>query len=255
MPDRRHYGETVWLDGRTTAIPRAAPDPALVMSAVARPVCHPATRDDTAADWFRGEYGRALADRVAIPLVEAWSGAPAGELAPTVADKIPEGSSRPSACGPRRSVPHRAVAIGYCGERPQTADVWHVYPEGGVAALCRAVAGELPSDVDPAGRRRSADRRRGDRRGGRVSPTGRASRRPVVSTAPINVCPGPRRGTDALDAFRPFRFRPMIFVNLNCDGEHLLEDVVVWLPGGTPFFRLTEAPQSMPWLAPPRARR
>jgi protoporphyrinogen oxidase len=43
----------------------------------------------------------------------------------------------------------------------------------------------------------------------------------------------------------------MIFVNLRMEGRGLLPDTVMWLPEERfPFFRLTEAPISMPWLAP-----
>ncbi|HXJ30142.1 MAG TPA: hypothetical protein VNG35_05860, partial [Gemmatimonadales bacterium] len=36
------------------------------------------------------------------------------------------------------------------------------------------------------------------------------------------------------------------------DGRGLLPDVVLWIPQARfPFFRVTEAPLSMPWLAPP----
>jgi protoporphyrinogen oxidase len=43
----------------------------------------------------------------------------------------------------------------------------------------------------------------------------------------------------------------MVFVNLRFMGRSLLPDVVTWTPESTfPFFRLTEAPLSMPWLAP-----
>ena len=43
----------------------------------------------------------------------------------------------------------------------------------------------------------------------------------------------------------------MVFVNLRLVGRKLLPDVVTWTPeSGFPFFRLTEAPLSMPWLAP-----
>ncbi len=31
-----------------------------------------------------------------------------------------------------------------------------------------------------------------------------------------------------------------------------MPEVVTWVPSGKPFFRVTEAPQSMPWLAPRR---
>ena len=43
----------------------------------------------------------------------------------------------------------------------------------------------------------------------------------------------------------------MVFVNLRFKGRGLLPDVVTWTPEGEfPFFRLTETPLSMPWLAP-----
>ena len=37
---------------------------------------------------------------------------------------------------------------------------------------------------------------------------------------------------------------------LKLRGRGLLPDVVVWTPKDHPFFRVTEAPMSMPWLAP-----
>ena len=43
----------------------------------------------------------------------------------------------------------------------------------------------------------------------------------------------------------------MIFVNMKFDGRGLLPDTVLWFPENEfPFFRLTEATLSMPWLAP-----
>jgi len=73
----------------------------------------------------------------------------------------------------------------------------------------------------------------------------------VISTAPINVLPRIVEGTDALDQFRAFRFRSMVFVNLRMRGRDLLPDTMTWTPGPQfPFFRLTETPQAMPWLAP-----
>jgi len=43
----------------------------------------------------------------------------------------------------------------------------------------------------------------------------------------------------------------MVFVNLRLRGRGLLSDVVVWTPERVfPFFRLTETPLCMPWLAP-----
>src|SRR6185437_7411589 len=45
----------------------------------------------TAAEWFADMYGERLAREVAIPLVEAWSGAPADRLAPSVGQKFGSG--------------------------------------------------------------------------------------------------------------------------------------------------------------------
>jgi protoporphyrinogen oxidase len=43
----------------------------------------------------------------------------------------------------------------------------------------------------------------------------------------------------------------MVFVNMRFQGRGLLPDVVLWTPESKfPFFRLTETPLSMPWLAP-----
>jgi protoporphyrinogen oxidase len=75
--------------------------------------------------------------------------------------------------------------------------------------------------------------------------------RAVVSTAPVHVLSRLVTGTEALRPLARFRYRPMVFVNLRFRGRHLLPDVVTWTPeSGFPFFRLTEAPLSMPWLAP-----
>jgi protoporphyrinogen oxidase len=73
----------------------------------------------------------------------------------------------------------------------------------------------------------------------------------VVSTAPRHILANLVEGTDALRPFARFRYRPMIFVNLRLNGRGLLPDVVTWTPEKEfPFFRLTETPLSMPWLAP-----
>ena len=47
------------------------------------------------------------------------------------------------------------------------------------------------------------------------------------------------------------RVTSFFLVNIRFTGRHLLPDTVVWFPEKQfPFFRLTEAPISMPWLAP-----
>jgi protoporphyrinogen oxidase len=65
------------------------------------------------------------------------------------------------------------------------------------------------------------------------------------------VLPKLIEGTDALAHLARFRFRPMVLANIRLRGRGLLQDVVLWYPEDTfPFFRITEAPVSMPWLAP-----
>ena len=73
----------------------------------------------------------------------------------------------------------------------------------------------------------------------------------VISTAPISVLPKLIEGTDALEPYRAFQFRGLVLVNLKLHGRGLLPDTMMWFPQGDyPFFRLCEAPLSMPWLAP-----
>ena len=73
----------------------------------------------------------------------------------------------------------------------------------------------------------------------------------VISTAPVNVLPRIVEGTDALEPLAAFRYRPMMFVNLRFSGRAILPDTMVWVPDRSQLsFRLTEAPISMPWLAP-----
>lgn len=247
----RHYGEAVWLDGRSSSYPFGLiRRPHYVLSALAARARR-GSDAATAADWFRAEYGAALADEVALPLVEAWSGAPADELSAAVGAKLPGGIAETIYLKVAAKLSRRAVAIGYCNEQPQSRHVWHVYPERGVSTLCERLAAELGDTIQlesPVERIHvEGDRVVGLRAGG-VDIDATA----VISTAPVNVLPRLVEGTDALDEYRDFRYRPMIFVNLKLEGRDLLPDVVTWLPGdGQLSFRLTEAPQSMPWLAPP----
>src|SRR5262245_42504597 len=73
-----HYGEAVLLDGKAYNYPWGLTrSPRLVASALATRLRK--AEIHSAADWFRHSYGDALAEEVAIPLAEAWSGAPAEE--------------------------------------------------------------------------------------------------------------------------------------------------------------------------------
>lgn len=249
--DVEHYGETVWLDGRGYGYPAGLLRvPRFVRGAITERTKRHAGAPTCAADQFRREYGAPLADEIALPLLEAWSGASATELSAAVADKIPSGIAETVGLTVAARLTHRAVAIGYCREAPQSANVWHVYPEHGISSVCAQLARDVADSVrlnSPVERITVSEGRAvAVRVAGQQVPAAA-----VVSTAPINVLPRLVEGTDVLEPFRAFRFRPMVFVNLRMRGRHLIPDTMTWTPEiQFPFFRLTETPQSMPWLAP-----
>ena len=83
-----------------------------------------------------------MANEIAIPLVEAWSGAPADELAPSVVEKLAGGVVQTAWLKLASRLTRRAVANGYWREKPESARVWHVYPEAGVSVLCEHLAAD-----------------------------------------------------------------------------------------------------------------
>ncbi len=250
----QHYGEVVRLGGEDISYPLGLLGvPRFDLSAAwtrLRDAVRSTASPNDAATWFRHNFGRALADEVALPLLEAWSGQAAERLAPAVGEKLPGGLLETLWLKLAGRLTDRAVAIGYCGALPQSASVWHVYPEHGVGAICARLAEGL-DDAVTLGTRVQRIRVEGGRA---VSVRVEDDELPVsavISTAPIHVLPRLVEGTDALERFARFRFRPMILANLNLEGRHLLSDTVVWLPErGFASYRVTEAPISMPWLAP-----
>ena len=243
------YGEAVQVGDRRYGYPfgllRA---PHYVASALAARLSQPPVRN--AADWFTRNYGAALARDVAIPLAEAWSGASAEDLAPSVGEKMRGGMARSLMLKAAARLTDRAVCIGYSHEMPERPSVYHVYPEGGIARLLEPTAREvgdtirLNAPVEAViveGERVRAVRVRGET----------IAVSAVISTAPVTVLPKLVQGSRRLDHLSAFRYRPMIFVNLRFAGRNLLPDTMLWVPDRSqPFFRLTEAPRSMPWLAP-----
>lgn len=251
--DVRHYGEAVRVRGNTYSYPFGlARSPRFLAGAVRslairiRNGAPPAS----AADWFRAEYGSALADEVAIPLVEAWSGAPGFALAPSVGEKFGGGMAHALLMKAASRVMRRAVAHGYCREQPESVRVWHVYPTGGVSTLCEQLAGALGDAVHLQSPVESIVVESGRVVAVRVNGALQEVAA-VMSTAPVHILSSLVTGTDVLRHLARFRYRAMVFVNLCLRGRGLLPDTVLWTPDkDLDFFRLTETPRSMPWLAP-----
>ena len=223
--------------------------PRYMLSAAAERVRRPERDLAVAADRFRHDYGAALADEVALPLLEAWSGLPADQLSASVIDKIPTGLLQTIWLRAAQRLTRRAVMIGYCKEEPSATGVHHVAPERGVQAICEHVASQLarPVHLDHPAEAVYVEHDNvvGVRVNGRDIETDT-----VISTLPINRLPQLVHGSDRLDSYRRFRFRGLVLVNLKLVGRGILPDVVVWTPRGFPYFRVTETPLSMPWTAP-----
>ena len=247
----KHYGEAVYLGGKLYSYPFGLVKvPRMTMSAIKTKLSGNGHKPETAAEWFRKSYGTALADEVALPLIEAWSGAGAEDLSAAVGESLPGSIAKTLYLKAASKVTGRAVACGYNREMPETAGVYHVYPEKGVSTLCEKLAAgfedriklETPvEEIIVENERVVAVKAKGD-----IQEVSAA-----ISTAPANILAKLVTGTNALEEFRAFRYRPMIFVNIKFDGRGLLPDTVLWFPEKEfPFFRLTEATHSMPWLAP-----
>lgn len=248
-----HYGEAVWLGGKSYSHPFGLMRvPRMTASGIAAKLSSIGKRGgaDSAAQWFRAAYGKSIADEVAIPLIEAWSGASADDLSPAVGDGISSGIARTLFLKAFAGLTGRAVACGFSRELPERASVRLVYPEGGLGALCRKLAAGLDDLIRLESRVEAIVVENGRAVGVRAA--GRfCEAAAVVSTAPVHVLGKIVEGTDKLDHLTRFRYRPMVFVNLRFEGRGLLPDVITWTPDRKmPFFRLTETPLSMPWLAP-----
>jgi protoporphyrinogen/coproporphyrinogen III oxidase len=251
--DVLYYGESVLMRGKTYDYPFGLlKSPRYAMSGLASRL-QPRRREQvnsSAAAWFQANYGEALANEVAIPLLEEWSGAAATDLAASVGNKLQNTIGRTLMLKAASSWTGRAVGCGYSHSFPESPNVWHVYPEGGIGLLCQ----KLAAGVADAIRLESPVEAIIVEDGRVVAVRSLGQEQPVsavVSTAPCNILAKMVRGTDALQPLAQFRYRPMVFVNLRMEGRHLLKDTVVWTPEEHfTFFRLTETPISMPWLAP-----
>ncbi|MEO8763163.1 MAG: FAD-dependent oxidoreductase [Ginsengibacter sp.] len=251
----KHYGEAVWLKGKSLSYPFGMLImPRMILSFFItrlKSLTHK-HQPESAAEWFTRRYGASFANEIALPLIEAWSGAPASELSAAVGESLPGSIIKTLYLKAASLVTGRAVACGYNREMPENASVWHVYPNRGVSALCEKLASgleesiKLQSPVEEIlveNQKVLRVRVKGEIKEQEVSA--------VISTVPANVLSRLVKGTNVLDATARFRFRPMVFINMRFKGRNLLPDTVLWFPQkDIPFFRLTEVTRSMPWLAP-----
>lgn len=252
--DVPRYGETVWINGRSYGYPFGLMRvPSFAASGVKAKINGLRGRTESnksAADWFRSSYGRKLADEIAIPLTEAWSGAKGEELSSAVGDSIPGSILRTLYLKLAGYFSGKAVCCGYSREMPETPAVWHVYPKGGVGALCERLAEGLEDSIKLSSPVEKIIVEN-EKAVGVIAGGIRYDAAAVVSTAPVHILPKLIEGSNTLDYLSRFKYRPMTFVNLRFEGRGLIPDVVVWTPEKeSPYFRLTETPVSMPWLAP-----
>lgn len=246
----KHYSETVLLNGKTYSYPFGLMKiPRMTLSGMKSQIVSNG-KEKTAQNWFRSRYGKALADEVALPLIEAWSGEKAENLSSSVGESLPGSIAKTIYLKMVSKVLKRAVCIGYSRELPESANVYHVYPNQGVHTLCEKLAEGITDKIkleSPVKEILVENEKVVAVK--TESETFEVSA--VISTAPIHVLPKLVKGTEKLHKFSKFRYRPMTFVNMRFEGRGLLPDVVLWLPENKyPFFRLTEATLSMPWLAP-----
>src|SRR5207249_204486 len=101
----------------------------------------------SAAEWFSNRYGFSFAREVALPLVEAWSGASADNLSPSVGESLPGSILKTFYLKIASFITGRAVSCGYNREMPEMPSVWHVYPNGGMSTLCTKLAKGLEDSI------------------------------------------------------------------------------------------------------------
>jgi len=249
----KHYGETVWLRGRSHSYPFGLlkiPRMALGFMNTKIKSLHIAHPPASAAEWFSNRYGASFAREIALPLVESWSGVSSDLLSPAAGESLPGSIVKTFYLKAASFVTHRAVACGYNRELPEKPSVWHVYPNEGVSTLCTKLSNGMGDSIKLGSPVEEImvenEKVVAVRANGSIHEVSAA-----ISTAPVNILPKLVTGTDALQGMSRFRFRPMIFVNMKFNGRGLLPDTVLWFPEKEfPFFRLTEVTRSMPWLAP-----
>jgi|GEM_PF-5914403 len=149
--DVPRYGETVWLAGKNYGYPFGLLRvPRFAANGIATQLKNfiSQVKSESAEEWFRAKYGCALADAVAIPLTEAWSGASGADLSRSVGDSIPGSIAKTLFLKVAGKLTGRAVACGYSREMPEKPSVWHLYPENGISTLCQKLAENLEDEIE-----------------------------------------------------------------------------------------------------------
>jgi protoporphyrinogen/coproporphyrinogen III oxidase len=249
----KHYGEAVWLKGKSFGYPFGLLKiPRMFLSFLKTRInlLSNGHTPASAGELFSKRYGSSFSSEIALPLIEAWSGAPAENLSPAVGESLPGSILKTLYLKAASFVTGRAVACGYNREMPEMPSVWHVYPNGGMSTLCAKLAEGLEDSIKlqtPVEEILVENEKViGVRVKGEIQEVSA-----VISTAPANILARMVKGTNTLKGAARFRFRPMIFVNMRFEGRRLLPDTVLWFPEKSfPFFRLTEVTRSMPWMAP-----
>ncbi|MFN0019200.1 MAG: protoporphyrinogen/coproporphyrinogen oxidase [Pirellulaceae bacterium] len=246
------YGETVIYRGRSYSYPLGLLRSArFVSSALAAKFSSPfRKKPKSAAEHYQSQYGRVLANEIAVPLTEAWSGASGAELSAAVGEKFANSLLWTLVLRMAGHFTARTVAIGYSGTVAESPHVWHVYPSGGISAVCEKLAGEVREEIATESKVEAIlvenERVVGVQVNGKEVPASA-----VISTAPVHVLPKLIRGSNRLEYLSKFRYRGMVFINLKIEGASGLPDVVTWTPGDDfPFFRLSDIGLGLPWLVP-----
>lgn len=246
------YGETVHLRGRCYSYPLGLlTSPKYLSSALyAKSKSLISSSSTTARQYYSSQYGSKLAEEIAIPLTEAWSGANGDEIAPAVGQKFSTGLARMMMLRVAAKMTRRVIGIGYASTIVESTNSWHVYPNGGIATVCHRMADMVRESVQL--NRKVEQIYVDDNAVKSIVVNGESM--PVaglISTAPVHILPKIVRGTDALNGLEKFEYRAMIFVNLKLDGPSGLTDVVTWVPEPNyPFFRLSDIGMGLPWLVP-----
>ena len=130
------------------------------------------------------------------------------QLHPSVVDKIPSGIGETLALTAARRITGRPVAIGYCAEAPQSANVWHVYPRDGLDVFSEHLAAELDGQVrletPVEAIHLDGDRVVGVRAGGRDLEAAAVMSDPPRAAAPRGSWTIPRSSRSRNSAFAPW---------------------------------------------------